>query len=214
MTTKPIPRLILISSLTGPQSGKSTIASYLENEYGYQVVSFASGLKLMVQTLLLLWNEGDAEMTERQVYGDLKEVPIFGMGENSPVTARWLMQSLGTEWRNMVDRDLWVKLTIRETRDCLRRGFGVVIDDLRFPHEYEALKREFGEVMMHLTVTRPDNLYQNVNHASEDTSWINEDNTDARLVNDTNLNGLLEKVDLAVSNWGPSEPSDSNQTSL
>lgn len=122
------------------------------------------------------------------------------------------MQSLGTEWRNMIDRDLWVKLTVRETRDCLRRGFGVVIDDLRFPHEYEALKREFGEVTMHLTVTRPDNLYQNVNHASEDTGWINEDDTDARLVNDTNINGLLEKVDLAISNWDPSEPSDSNPT--
>lgn len=213
MKTKPIPRLILISSLTGPRSGKSTIASYLENEYGYQVVSFASGLKLMVQTLLLLWNEGDAEMTERQIYGDLKEVPILGMGKDFPVTPRWLMQSLGTEWRNMIDRDLWVKLTVRETRDCLRRGFGVVIDDLRFPHEYEALKREFGEVTMHLTVTRPDNLYQNVNHASEDTGWINEDDTDARLVNDTNINGLLEKVDLAISNWDPSEPSDSNQTS-
>ena len=201
MTTK-APRVILISSLSGPQSGKSTIASYLENEYGYQVVSFASGLKLMVQTLLLSWNEGDAEMTERQVYGDLKEVPVLGLGKDFPVTPRWLMQSLGTEWRNMIDRDLWVKLTIREVMDCLRRGFGVVIDDLRFPHEYEALKREFGEVMMHLTVTRPCQLYQQASHASEDTSWVTPENLDASLINDKGVDWLTQQAQAAVNNWG------------
>ena len=210
MTTK-TPRVILISSLSGPQSGKSTLARYFREEQGYVQISFATPIKRMISILLEEWYGGipDEEAIVDRVYGSRKEEPIPGLGDGT-VTTRRLLQTLGTEWREMIDRDLWVKIAIENAKAVLRCGEGVVIDDLRFAHEYQLFKQAFGDSLMHIAVTRPCQLHQQVSHASEDTSWITQENLDASLINNRSVDELTQQAQAAVNNWGQSEPSGNN----
>lgn len=116
------------------QSGKSTITRTLVEARGFTVLKFAAPLKDMVRGLLGSMGF-DREATERMVEGDLKEQIVPGF---KTVTPRHLMQTLGTDWgREAVDADLWTKVVVEKIK---RLGDAdIVIDDLRFPNEYDAL---------------------------------------------------------------------------
>ena len=122
------PILIALTGRAG--AGKDTAAAYLVEYYGFAQASFAGALKEM----LLAWAEyvgvDHAWFTERH----LKEQPLPGFG----VSARRLMQTLGTEWGRQISPLLWVH--------GLQRHLGlheggtpvhdrIVITDCRFPNE-------------------------------------------------------------------------------
>lgn len=143
------PRLVGLYS-SAAQSGKSTVSSYLAREHGFAVVKFAGPLKDMTRGLLRSMGIPN-QRVERMVEGDLKEEVIPGF---TTVTARQIMQTLGTDWgREAVDNDLWVKVGIVKARSVLAEGDSVVIDDLRFPNELEAIRAAGGEVWR---INRPD----------------------------------------------------------
>lgn len=103
---------IAISGKAG--AGKTTAAGILENA-GYQSVSIADPLK------------------------DIAE-EVWGVGARKD---RDILQPLGQRIRQM-DEDAWSNLAIRRMQEA---GLGVsgklfVIDDLRFPNEYHALRTE------------------------------------------------------------------------
>ncbi len=90
------------------------------------------------------------------VYDELKDIVIDGMGEN--VTPRKRMQTLGTEWREMIDHNLWVKMAVVEIERHLLQVHTVVFDDLRFPHELEffrAHKWPCRTDIFHVNIDRP-----------------------------------------------------------
>ena len=150
-------KIIMLSTNTGPGSGKTTASEFLEDLIPGVVatLSFASPLKAMLEELLYLWTDSSEEAHD-MVYGELKDIVIDGMGEN--VTPRKLMQTLGTEWREMIDRDLWVKMAVLETERHLLQGHTVVFDDLRFPHELEffrAHKWPCKTDIFHINLDRP-----------------------------------------------------------
>lgn len=137
------------------QSGKSTIASFL-NEKGYRTIKFAGILKDMIRTML--HGAGvPLEVVERMVEGDLKEQPIkFPNGRS--VTPRVLMQTLGTEWGRGINPDLWADLTISKASKAAGK---VIIDDMRFPNEFEAVKAAGGTTILVIRpgVERPANCH-------------------------------------------------------
>lgn len=150
-------KIIMLSTNTGPGSGKTTASEFLEDLIPGVVatLSFASPLKAMLRELLYLW-VGSSWEADAMVYDELKDIVIDGMGEN--VTPRKLMQTLGTEWREMIDRDLWVKMAVLEAERHLLRGHTVVFDDLRFPHELEffrAHKWPCKTDIFHINLDRP-----------------------------------------------------------
>jgi len=121
-------------------SGKSEVAKVLVNEFGAKLVKFAGPLKDM--TRVLLGHMGvHPSLIERHVEGDLKEAPIEdftvsgGHNGDHPLTARYLMQTIGTEWRDTINRNLWAKIAIDNIKEQLAKGHHVVVDDMRFPHE-------------------------------------------------------------------------------
>jgi hypothetical protein len=132
------------------QSGKSTISDHLVREHGYEIVKFAGPLKDMARGLLHgMGLQG--EMVERMVEGDLKEAPIPGF---ELVTPRRIMQTLGTDWgREAIDLDLWTKTAVSRIEALVSAGRNVVVDDLRFPNEFAALRRLVGSHMVR--VVRP-----------------------------------------------------------
>jgi hypothetical protein len=118
------------------QSGKTEAAKAL-NEIGFETVKFAGPLKEMTRAFLRSINI-DAGSIERMVEGNLKEFTIPGLDPS--VTTRRIMQTIGTECRDQLDRNLWVNLLLQRCRSLVERGVSVVVDDMRFPFEKAALE--------------------------------------------------------------------------
>lgn len=133
-----VPRVIALYSSV-MQSGKSTTAQYLSEAYGYKLIRFCDPLKDMVDTMLGYAGLSDDDIWEH-LYGSKKEWPIKQL---NGVTARHLMQTLGTEWgRQHVFPDLWVNLALKRVKDAPLIRF--VIDDMRFANEYAAVRSIYG----------------------------------------------------------------------
>lgn len=125
--------LIGITGLAG--SGKDTFADALVHERRYQKISFATPIK---EALNEIFGWSMREWNDRE----WKETPRTEAGGRSP---RYLAQTLGTEWgRDLVSPDLWVSVAIERAR---RSPLPVVISDVRFPNEVDAL-REAGGVII------------------------------------------------------------------
>ena len=116
--------------------GKSTIAQALVDRGLAQRVRFAGPLKDGLVAMGL---------SREQVDGALKETPSHLLCGATP---RHAMQTLGTEWgRNMIGPDVWVRLTMHRVDDLLASGVNVIIDDVRFDNEAEAIRERDGQLV-------------------------------------------------------------------
>jgi hypothetical protein len=174
------------------KSGKSTLAKYLESEYGWHRVSLANSLKLMVRAHFGLSAE--------QVYGEAKDSPCgyFHSDGITPRTPRDILIWMGLAYRQ-VDPDYWIKQVSDEMRDDKIN----VIDDIRFVNEADWVVAN-GGLMLRLerdidlrggdindqSETALDN-YQF--HARIPESW----NYDAK-----DIPGLATRVEAAYANFG------------
>ena len=124
-----LPKLIGLIGRKG--SGKDTAALVLLRD-GYENVKFAGAMKDMIRSVLA-YQGLDAEMIERMVEGDLKEVATDHLAGRTP---RFAMQTLGTEWgRDLIAEDIWVQTAITKAGGAAK----AVITDVRFPNEMDAV---------------------------------------------------------------------------
>jgi hypothetical protein len=172
---KPADRLIVaITGLAG--SGKSTMALRLVEHHGFTRVRFAGPLKSMLAALGL---------SPAEIDGDRKEVPCDLLGGRTP---RWAMQTLGTEWgRDLIANDLWIRAWNAAVGRTLP-GSCIVVDDCRFPNEFEAVKALSGIV---IRVERDGAGAGAAGHASEAFKL----DADQIVHNNGTLDQLAEQVD-------------------
>jgi len=152
------PRLVALTSPV-PESGKSTVALHLIRDHDFQLVKFADPLKNMIRTLLADAGvrQGDSE---RYINGDWKEKVIPQLA----VTGRHLQMTLGTEWgRRQIRQNIWVGLARVAVLKLLRRGYSVVMDDMRFENELEMVSEIGGTA---LRIVRPG-VVDTSGHVSE-----------------------------------------------
>ncbi len=158
MDTRPAPRLIAFAGRAGV--GKSEASRLLINRDFVQT-KFAGPLKAMLTTMYEFSGLDPEDITER-LEGKLKEEPDHILGGTSP---RRAMQTLGGEWgRDMVRNDLWVSLWKRDAQRKLNAGLSLVVDDLRYPNEADAIRELGGEIWMIEGTTRrhvPDHPSEN-----------------------------------------------------
>lgn len=129
-----MPQLILIHGLK--TAGKSLLATPLMEELSYERVKMAGPLKNMVRSLLR--DAGvDESMIEDYVEGDRKEDMIPQLSKTKETSARYLMMTLGDEWRNLHGKDLWVNIARGKIRQHFEAGRDVVVDDIRYLFELE-----------------------------------------------------------------------------
>jgi hypothetical protein len=164
------------------RTGKDTAANYLASQYAFMAYAFAAPLKTALQ---LMFN-----LTEEQLNGALKEVPLANIGK-SP---RELMQLLGTEWgRHLVHNDLWLLLARQQLDDALEFNNewlqGFVINDVRFENEATWIRNQGGTV---LHLLRPDAAPVNP-HVSEAGVAIHDN--DFVVHNDADLPHLYAQLD-------------------
>jgi hypothetical protein len=119
-----------------PQQGKSTIATYLAANYGYEILSFASPLLEMIETFLM---HHGLSMEEIDYYcRQAKEQPIPGVGKSY----RHLARTLGTEWgRKLIKESTWLD-AFEQKFDRHSSRAPICVDDMRFRNEAALLMRK------------------------------------------------------------------------
>ena len=162
------------------QSGKTTAAQYLETK-DFLKLSFAEPIKDI--TWFLLQGFGLSAPYVNQLLTEHKEVTIPELG----VSARYLMQTLGTEWgRKLVHPDLWVMSMSKRLE--AESGDLFVFDDIRFANEAKMI-RERGGLIIH--VVREGSIADG--HASE--SGITDEPGDCFISNNGTIRAFLRNVD-------------------
>jgi hypothetical protein len=169
-----LPRLIGLYS-PAPGCGKTTAANFLIE---HERVSFAAPLKRAVWNLL-----NDLGLNGfRYVYTD-KEVIIPEIG----VSARHMMQTLGTEWgRACIHPDFWVMIARAETQRIIANGGSVVIDDVRFPNEAAMIHDLGGELW---EIDRPGITYDGGHSSEGGLEYITPDRV---IINDGTIAALKD----------------------
>ena len=171
-----LPRLIGLYS-PAPASGKTTVADLLIE---HQRVAFAAPLKRAVSRLI-----DELGMDGYYFVYEDKEAIIPELG----VSARHMMQTLGTEWgRACIHPDFWVMIARAKTQRIMNDGGSVVIDDVRFPNEAAMVFELGGELWR---IDRPGVSYDG-SHESE--GGLEDITPDRVIVNDGTIAQLKEKI--------------------
>jgi len=150
-----LPTVIGLAGLKG--AGKDTVAAHLISMYGFTRVAFGDPLKAAIAAMF----EVDPAFLEQR---ENKERPVEKVLGYTP---RVLWQTLGTEWgRQIIDRDIWVKLANRKIRRLQDAGSSlIVVPDVRFPNEIEFFRSLVGGAVW--WIHRPGE--NNDTHASENS---------------------------------------------
>lgn len=132
------------------QSGKDTVAKFLEEEAGYKRLAFADALRdvlyalnpiigqgavgpLRLRTIVDGWSWDEAKV-------DIPEI-------------RELLQRMGTEaGRKILGENVWVNIVLKQIKDHPGQRF--VITDLRFDNEMDALS-DYGADVLLVKIVRP-----------------------------------------------------------
>lgn len=126
----------MLIGITGAKgSGKDTFAAVLVEKNFYNL-KMAAPLKDLLRALYRYAGVDEATI-ERKLEGDLKEVPCRILSGQTP---RYAMQTLGTEWRNLIGTNLWSTLWLAKAEALLMEGTPIVCTDIRFRHECDQLK--------------------------------------------------------------------------
>lgn len=181
----------MIIGLTGfAESGKSTVAEYLERQ-GFERVSFAGPLKKMLRTLnpvLAFEDSGDGPGIRDEVRaGDIFELPGWTekMVKAEFPEYRRLLQALGTDCIREIDPDFW----INAAKAMLETGKDYVFDDVRFPNEAEVIKELNPDCLWN--IIRPGTEPSN-GHASE--QWAGKLGERHHIINDFTLKDLYAQT--------------------
>lgn len=147
------------------RSGKDTISSFFSN-YGYKNVKISKPLKTVCQTIF--------GFSESQMEDETKDI----IDENLGISPRKALQFFGTEVMQYkiqellpnVGRTFWIDMLIRQNVEEK-----IVISDMRFQHEYNALKTKYGNNLFIIKVTRDHNIGKDIHLSENEWMHIKED---------------------------------------
>ncbi|MFI7678543.1 hypothetical protein [Actinophytocola sp. NPDC049390] len=186
-----------IVGLTGKKrSGKDTAATALVEQRGFVRVGFADAVKdlaLRVNPQIL---------NAPGPYGRLSwAVKHYGweMTKNTPEVRRFL-QELGIGVRDIED-DFWLSAWTRALVRKHPQAQHVVVPDVRFANEAEALRSDFwvrGDALL-IRIERPDLADDGDRHVSE--TEMDRIEPDLTIVNDGTAADLRAKVLAAYDEW-------------
>lgn len=160
MPDNSLPPVIGFTGTAG--SGKSTAANWVLRNHNQSIrMTFAEPIKRMTREFLrAALPKGEDDKSSAYVSDPvLKNEPIPFIGG---LTARYLMQTLGTEWgRNTIHPDFWVGIAAGKLERLMGSSFKktdsvpikAVFDDVRFANEVELIRAHGGLVVR---IMRPE----------------------------------------------------------
>jgi len=135
-------------------SGKTTLANrillHLPVHQG-RIVSYAGPLKRLLYEMFgvpYAWlNATDEEKSKQTVKYRWRDMPIYqdGINADTELTVRQFMQIIGTDIFRRIDPEIWIRAAMREV--AMATCAMVLIDDVRFPNEVEAIQNAGGKVI-------------------------------------------------------------------
>lgn len=160
---------MIIAFVGFKQVGKTTASQYLIDKYSFVRHNFKDALiaeiKEKFPDLLrqiakesprerLLFKTGDVELTNGSIIPiDATHLTVDELFTHKPPLMRALMQNYGTEVRRGDDDYYWTNRWRLKGAEYYREGKSVVVDDVRFLNEAEAVKVQQGII---IRLTRPD----------------------------------------------------------
>jgi len=158
------------------QSGKTTCSEFVKSLYpnsNVKIYNFADPLKQDICINIL-------GLTQEQCYGEdeAKNEVTSIVWEGKNLTAREVMQFIGTDIFRKMKTDVWASATINkiihESPDV------AIIADCRFPNEVEAIKNAGGIV---IKLTRNPFNSDHLSEIALDPKYYNQNNFDIILTN-------------------------------
>ena len=135
----------ILIGLCGPAGvGKSSVAAVWPQSITH---AFADPIKDMVRVLLSEYLGLDHDLPDTQ---EGKATVVMELSRNAPITVRYLLQTLGTEWgRQQVHDRIWIDIGIASALRLGRdNGYRyVVFDDVRFDNEAQAIRDAGGSIV-------------------------------------------------------------------
>lgn len=149
--------IIGLSGFAG--SGKSTVAEYLVREHGFVRMSFASAVKDLTAAAFG-WDRQRLEgATPQDRIWREEPDPFWSQRMMKPFSPRYALQYLGTDiFRNHVLSTIWCDNVIAKIRN-LGPDANVVIDDVRFVNERNALRVEGAQFLLVRKAEFPTKLH-------------------------------------------------------
>lgn len=134
-----------VIALIGPKSsGKSTLAkAFVEKHPDFIRQRFAEPIKLMLASFLKFQGATESQI-EAMLDGDKKESLTIYLDSQTP---RLAMQTLGTEWRNLISKTLWSSAWLNKAISLANSGKSIIVDDMRFLHEGDVVRSLGGIVI-------------------------------------------------------------------
>lgn len=168
------------------QQGKDLIGAHLCDKYGFKRVAFADPLKRACKEIFG-WHSWDLTPKQKTT-----------LDEYWKATPRVLLQDVGTAMREYIHPDVWVHAAFRQIETRYPNNH-VVITDVRFPNEAEAV-RENGGKLLH--VIRPG-VWLDVEAAKHESEHALDKWTqwDASIINSGTVRQLLVRVDRILHEW-------------
>ena len=177
-----MPRIIGLAGLIG--SGKTTVANQMTYS-GWDRLAFGDAVKEAARVIFGL--------TDDQLYGDAKNT----LSVAHDLTSRYILQRLGTEVVRSIHPDAWI-LAAKCRIDALPDDACIVVDDVRFQNEVDAIHRWGGKVIaIHRDVKPGSNMDV---HSSEHPEALV--GIDGDVINDSSVNVLMIRIVNAIANAG------------
>jgi hypothetical protein len=166
-----------IIAFTGSKrAGKTTAAQYFLDQ-GYTLVSFKSPILEEV-----IKNFPDLLMFFSRLYG----MDVATLLVQKPAGVRELLQNYGTDLRRSEDPDYWVNAWHAKVNAL---GGKIVVDDIRFLNEAEAIKDFGGKI---IRVTRDTGIEPDKHISEVEMSQIQ---VDAEIENNGTVEELYNKLE-------------------
>lgn len=162
-------------------AGKDTAAEWFhEGKLDYSIVHLASPIKDALNTIFgwdsLDWEDREWKEAVNSIYG---------------FSPRQAAQTLGTEWRNIIDptRMMWCKILEHDVQLSGLVLDEVVVSDIRFSHEQDWVHSHGGLI---IKVHRQD-LAEVASHSSENS--LDDSKVDFNLMNTGTIQDMHNELD-------------------
>lgn len=175
-------------------SGKSTVSEVFKQN-GFELDSFAKSLKDVTNSIFGFDREKlEGFTSEDRIWRetpDKKYSELLG-NDFAPFSPRDALILIGTTiGRNIIHPNIWIQTVFNRYEQ--NKNKNLLITDVRFPNEYEEIKKRGGFV---IRINRPNIIYKN--HISE--CALDDYEFDYVIENDSTLEDLYKKINLCLQN--------------
>lgn len=181
----------LIGIVGRKRAGKDSVAAVLIEEYGFQRVAFADLLKELALDLNPIMSSNLINFQPRRLQ-DVVEARGWEVAKEHGEVRRTL-QVLGVAVREHLGENLWVDAAMAKVQELREQGIPVVVSDVRFPNEADAITSAGGQTWRIIRPGQPE-TDRHISETALDAHWA-----DLQTINDGTLEDLRNKVHLVAA---------------